>query len=179
MKKMLVAAACAAAFLCVSAGVAIADAGVTVIAPAAPSALVDLTQVAIAALPFVFGILAVVVQKGISKIAAWLRLQNDAALSAQFNPLAQLALAAAQNSLSTLINQKGLTVDVKSQLVAEAGRWMADHAAQQIAAKKYDPVDVANHLAAMLHLNTTPPEQSIALPTPAATPGGGLIAKSA
>jgi hypothetical protein len=138
-----------------------------VVTASAPSTVIDLTQIAIALLPFVFGALVVVLQIFLPKLLAALHVQNATGLSAEFLSQMQLALAWGQQKLGTKIAATGLTVDTHNQLVALAGSWLADHAAQSIEAQKLTTQQVEQKLEALIALNTTPPEQSVALPTPA------------
>lgn len=135
------------------------------------STSIDLAPLVSTLVPLVLGVAGILLPVVLNRIAQATHSQTLAAVATNFMPMAQLALANAQGPLKDWIATKGLTADVHNVLVKEAGDWLADHAKAEIDAKGYTPAQVANQLSAMIHLNTTPPEQSVALPTPPAAPG--------
>lgn len=100
------------------------------------------------------------------KVADWLNIRRDDALIAKLEEALKNGLALAQARAQQKIDEKGLTVEVKSQLVADAANYAATHVPGALKALGVGPRELAEKLEARLELNTTPPEKSVAVPTP-------------
>jgi len=103
------------------------------------------------------------------KLADWLNVPRESAAIAKLEEAMKNGLALAQARAQKSIYAKGLTIEVKSQLVADAANYASKHVPGALKTLGVGPQDLREKLEARLELNTTPPEQSIAVPTPAAT----------
>ncbi len=104
------------------------------------------------------------------KMADLLGVQRDDKLAARLEDAMQKGLAFAQSRLEKKIGQGPILLDVKHEIVAEATRYAVDQVPGTLKALNVTPEQLADKLAARLELNTTPPEKSIAVPTPPARP---------
>lgn len=100
------------------------------------------------------------------KVADWLNVRRDEAFIGKLEEAMKNGLALAQSRAEQQIRDKGLTVEVKSQLVADAANYAAAHVPGALKALGVGPRELAEKLEARLELNTTPPDKSVAVPTP-------------
>ena len=100
------------------------------------------------------------------KVADWLNVRRDEAFIGKLEEAMKNGLALAQSRAEQQIRDKGLTIEVKSQLVADAANYAAAHVPGALKALGVGPRELTEKLEARLELNTTPPEQSVAVPTP-------------
>jgi hypothetical protein len=100
------------------------------------------------------------------KAAAWMGAKKDDVLAAKLEEAMKFGLAFAQSKLGERIGDGPIKVDVKSALVATAAGYAANHVPDTLKALGVGPKELAEKLAARLELNTTPADQSIAVPTP-------------
>jgi len=106
-----------------------------------------------------------------AKIAELLKIRRDDALAAKVEEALRNGLALAQSRLEDKIGSGPIPIDVKSQIVADAAHYAATHVPAALKKLGVTPDVLQEKLEARLGLNTTPPEASIAVPTPPA-PGG-------
>lgn len=120
-------------------------------------------------LPFLGVILTALLGWAAKRFSDWIGVKRDDALALKIEEAMKNGLALAQARLEQRLGPGPLHVDVKSEVVATAGKYAADHVPGALKALGVTPAALKEKLEARLELNTTPPEQSIAVPTPAAT----------
>ena len=99
------------------------------------------------------------------KAATYFGLQNDALYRDVLQTAMQRGLAYAQSQITAAADGGALTLDVKNQLVATATRYALDHEPEAAKALGVDQASVVQKVTALLQMNTTPPAQSVAVPT--------------
>jgi hypothetical protein len=120
-------------------------------------------------LPFLGVVLTVIAGWAGKKFAEWMGVKRDDALAAKIEEAMKNGLALAQSRLEQKIGTGPINVETKSELVATAGKYATDHVPGALKALGVTPEVLQEKLEARLGLNTTPPEQSIAVPTPPAS----------
>lgn len=103
------------------------------------------------------------------KLADLLGIQREDKLAGKLEDAMRNGLAFAQARLERKIGDGPILIDVKREIVAEAARYAADQVPKAMKALNVTPDQLAAKLTARLELNTTPPEKSIAVPTPPAS----------
>lgn len=101
---------------------------------------------------------------GVQKISARLGIQNNQALANTVEQALTNGLALAQSKVGDV----ALTVDVKNKIVARAAQYALDHVPEAMDKLGIGKEALLEKLEARLALNTTPPEKSVAIPTPPA-----------
>jgi len=104
-----------------------------------------------------------------ARLAGWLGIKREDALAQKLEEAMKNGLALAQSRLEAKIGKGPINVDVRHEIVATAARYAVDNVPGTLKALHVTPERLADKLEARLGLNTVPPEQSIAVPTPAAT----------
>lgn len=120
-------------------------------------------------MPFVSVILTILLGWAAKKFSDWIGVKRDEAFAQKVEEAMKNGLALAQARLEERIGRGPINVETKSELVATAGRYASEHVPKALKALGVTPEALHEKLEARLELNTTPPEQSIAVPTPAAT----------
>ncbi len=103
------------------------------------------------------------------KLADLLGVQREDKLAGKLEDAMKNGLAFAQARLERKIGDGPILIDVKREIVAEAVRYAVEQVPGAMKALKVTPQQLADKLTARLELNTTPPEKSIAVPTPPAS----------
>lgn len=120
-------------------------------------------------LPFVSVVLTVLAGWAAKRFSDWIGVKRDDALAVKIEEAMKNGLALAQSRLEQKIGAGPINVETKSELVATAGKYAADHVPGALKKLGVTPEALQEKLEARLELNITPPEQSIAVPTPAAS----------
>lgn len=102
------------------------------------------------------------------KISTYYSLKNDDLFRQALQGAVTRGLALAQSQIAGAAQGNRLTVDVKNALVARGLQYVMEHEPEAAKALGYDPVSLAQKIEATLAVNTTPPETSVAVPTPPA-----------
>lgn len=118
-------------------------------------------------LPLVFGILGLLGSWVLLQLRTKLGLTNDAWLSSRLEDAMRNGLALAQSQLQLKVAQGPIALDLKNQAVAIAAQYTLDHVPDTLKALGVDQGQLMQKVEARLAVNTTPAEQSIAVPTPA------------
>lgn len=126
-----------------------------------------LVQYVLPALGVVLTALAAWIAKRISN---YLGLKNDDLFRQALQGAVTRGLALAQTKVAGAAQGGQLTYDVKDALVAHTLEYVMQHEPEAAKALGYDPVSLAQKIEATLAVNTTPPEKSVAVPTPATPP---------
>lgn len=100
----------------------------------------------------------------VQKFAAMVGLKNTQALQSTVESALQNALAYGQSKVADV----PLTIDVKNQIVANAANYATAHVPDALSKLGITKDQLVQKLQARLALNTIPPEQSVAVPTPPA-----------
>lgn len=103
---------------------------------------------------------------GMQQLAARLHLKQTEALQKLAEQAMQNGLAYAQSKIGAL----PMTADTKHEFVAVAAGYAMDQAQKELTRLGVTGGMLAQKLEARLSLNTTPPESSAAVPTPAIAP---------
>lgn len=103
------------------------------------------------------------------KLADLLGVQREDKLAGKLEEAMKNGLAFAQARLERKIGDGPILIDVKREIVAEAAKYAVEQVPGTLKALSVTPDQLANKLTARLELNTTPPERSIAVPTPPAS----------
>lgn len=101
---------------------------------------------------------------GVQKVSARLGIQNNQALANTVEQALTNGLALAQSRVGDV----PLTIDVKNKIVARAAQYALDHVPEAMGKLGIGKDALLEKLEARLALNTTPPEKSVAVPTPPA-----------
>ena len=117
-------------------------------------------------LPFAGSLLSILGLWGLQQLQARFSLAKNSQLSATLETAMTNGLAYAQSQMASKIGAGPLPVDLKSQAVAIATRYAADHVPVAIKSLGITPDLLAQKIEARLSLNTTPSAQSIAVPSP-------------
>lgn len=120
-------------------------------------------------IPFAVALGSVLAAWIAAKVAALLGIKREDALAAKLEEAMKNGLALAQARLEERIGTGPINIETKSQLVATAATYARDHVPGTLKALGVTPAALQEKLEARLELNTVPPEQSVAVPTPAAT----------
>lgn len=115
-------------------------------------------------LPIALAILPIVAAWVASKVNGWLGIQNNAALSGLIETAMQNGLALAQSKVPNLV-PTAIPVDVKNELIATAANYVLAHVPDALKMLGVDQGALIQKLEARLAVNTTPAEQSVAVPT--------------
>ena len=99
---------------------------------------------------------------GVQKLSTWLGIKNNEVLQNTVESALKNGLAYAQSKVGDV----PLTVDVKNEIVATAANYTLGHIPSVLKKLGIDEKTLAEKLEARLALNTTPPEVSVAIPTP-------------
>lgn len=102
---------------------------------------------------------------GVQKFSQWLGIKNNEALGKTVEDALRNGLAYAQSKAGDV----PLTVDVKNEIVATAANYAIKHVPDAMKKLGVGQDVLLEKLEARLSLNVTPPEKSIAVPTPPAT----------
>lgn len=114
--------------------------------------------------PLLSAVLLAIGAWGVQKLSAWLGIKNNEVLQNTVESAMKNGLAYAQSKVGDV----PLTVDVKNQIVATAANYAIKHVPDAMAKLGVGQDVLLEKLEARLSLNTTPPEKSVAVPTPPA-----------
>lgn len=126
-------------------------------------------------LPALGTILTVIAGIVAQKAIAYFHLQNEGVLRSAVDGAVQRGLALAQQEVAKAPNGT-FAIDVKSPVVAQAADYVLTHEPAAIKALGYTNEGLAEKLAATIAVNITPPEKSIAVPTPPTPPTPVIVA---
>jgi hypothetical protein len=117
-------------------------------------------------LPFAGSLLGLLGVWALRQVEVRLGLDKNTQLSATLERAMSNGLAYAQSQMAAKVAAGPLPVDLKSESVAIAARYAADHVPDAIKSLGITPELLAQKIEARLSLNTTPRAESIAVPTP-------------
>lgn len=120
-------------------------------------------------IPFAVALGSVLAAWIAAKVAALLGIKREDALAAKLEEAMKNGLALAQARLEERLGAGPINIETKHQLVATAATYARDHVPGTLKALGVTPSALQEKLEARLELNTVPPEQSVAVPTPPAT----------
>lgn len=130
---------------------------------------VDVSSIINVLIPFVVVVLGLLLTWLTKKLAKWLGLKADSEAAQFIESAAQKALALAQDNLKQRIEGKPISIDVRNALAAEAAIYLIEAVPTRLKQLGITAEQVQKLLEARIALNTTSPETSVAVPTPAAT----------
>lgn len=117
-------------------------------------------------LPALGAILTALAAWAVQALAARSKMQNTAVLADLLNTAVTHGLAFAQTKVAAAAAGGVLSVDVKNQVVKNALDYAMTHAPDAATKLGYTPDKLTEKIEATLAVNTTPPEKSLAVPTP-------------
>jgi hypothetical protein len=101
------------------------------------------------------------------KLQAWLGQEAACKAAGLLDQALHYALAWGQAEVAQKVAAGAIVVDVKSAAVAQAAQYLQTQMPAKLKAMGIDPAALDQKLEARYAYNTTPPEQSAAIPTPA------------
>lgn len=146
--------------------------GFALVAGAAQAATVDIgplvSEIVIPAVVALLGLLATWLAR---KAVGWFGMQQDGRATELLEAAMKNGLAYAQAQLAGRIGTGPIAIEVRSEAVAIAANYAVTHVPDALKLLGVDRGKLVDKLTARLALNTTPPGQSIAVPTLPAAAG--------
>jgi hypothetical protein len=141
-------------------------------AAADASTSIDLAPILVQyVLPFAFSVLAMVGSLALLWLRKRLGMAADDQNAGKLEDAMRNGLAFAQSQLQATVAAGGpMNLQLKNQILSIAAKYAADHVPDAMKALSVGEDLLKQKLEARLSLNTTPPDQSMAVPTPPAQP---------